>query len=276
MTGGEQAKKVSVVTGASSGIGAVLVRMLADRGDQVVLVARRKQKLEELAKEISEAGGSAVVRVADLAEPGVGEELVGWIDEELGRLDFLVNNAGFGKQAWLTEMDLSLMEQMFRVNVLGLIELSRAAVPLMKKGGGGSIVNVASVGGLVSHPLNVVYCSTKHAVMGFSKSLRLELKGSGINVVAVCPAATRTEFFERAKGEIPFDPMIQKNWVPAEKVAEVILRAENSRRAVVFPSWGAWFLCWADKWIPWASEIGNVRYRGKVVPLTRPEESGKD
>lgn len=265
MSKGAEQRKISVVTGASSGIGAVVARLLAARGDEVVLVARREEKLAELAQEIEKSGGKAVVRTADLAEPGVGDDLIGWVDVELGGIDFLVNNAGFGKQTWFDEMNLDLVEQMFRVNVLGLIELSRAAVPLMKRGGGGSIVNVASVGGLVSHPLNVVYCSSKHAVVGFSKSLRLELKGSGINVVAVCPAATRTEFFDRAKGEIPFDPMIEKNWVPAEKVAEVIVQAENSRHAVIFPTLGAWFLCWADKWIPWASEIGNIRYRDKVV-----------
>jgi NAD(P)-dependent dehydrogenase (short-subunit alcohol dehydrogenase family) len=211
----------------------------------------------------ADQGGMLEIRV------GAGDELVRWVGEELGRLDLLVNNAGFGKQSWFHEMEPDVTGRMFQVNVLSPMELSRAAIPLMRRGSGGSIVNVASVGGVVSHPLNVAYCASKHALVGFSKSLRLELKGSGINVVAVCPAATRTEFFEQARGEIPFDTMIESNWVPADTVARAVVRSEHSHRAVVFPTWGAWFLAWADRWLPWASELGNLRYRDRVMAAAR-------
>ena len=160
---------------------------------------------------------------------------------------------------------------MFAVNVLSPMALARAAVEVMRPRGSGSIVNVASVGGVVAHPLNVAYCASKHALVGFSESLRLELQGTGIRVVAVCPGATRTEFFEVARSNIPFSRMIDTFSGPAEHVARTIVRACHSRRPVVFPTWGAWFLHAADQWLPWLSRAGNVRYRNKVLRLAEQE-----
>lgn len=131
------------------------------------------------------------------------------------------------------------------------------------------IVNVASVGGLVAHPLNVAYCASKHALVGFSRALRLELAGTGIQVVTVCPAGTRTEFFEVARGEIPFPGTFDRLAAPPEKVARAIVRASRKRRGMVLPGWQAKLLCWADRWLPWLSAAGNVRYRDRVLADAR-------
>ncbi|MBW1881450.1 MAG: SDR family oxidoreductase [Deltaproteobacteria bacterium] len=257
--------RVVLITGASSGIGADAARLFAERGDRVILVARREDRLRELANGIEHAGGDATVQAVDLIDPEAPDALMAWVEKEYGRLDVLVNNAGFGIQDRFEDMPDVDVERMFRVNVLAPMALARASLPLLRKEGGGSIVNVASVGGVMAHPLNVAYCASKHALVGFSKSLRLELWGTGIDVVCVCPGATDTEFFDVARRDVPFDPMIAKNTVPALKVAAVLVRAAESRRALIFPTWGAWFLGWAEKWLPWAVRIGNVSYRDRVL-----------
>ena len=258
-------RPVTVITGASSGIGRSAAKLFAERGDTVVLVARSVDRLNELAGEIERSGHRAVVRAVDLADPEATSALVGWVETECGRLDNLINNAGFGMQCRYESMPWDDVERMFRVNVLSLMALSKAAIPLLKQSGGGSIVNVSSVGGVVSHPLNVAYCASKHAVVGFSKSLALELHGTGIRVVVVCPGATSTEFFDRAERDIPFDPMIEKAKVPPEMVAKVLVKATAIRRPVVFPTWGARLLFWADRALPWLSRYGNVKYRDRVL-----------
>ncbi|MBI5528284.1 MAG: SDR family NAD(P)-dependent oxidoreductase [Deltaproteobacteria bacterium] len=255
------------MTGATSGIGRAAARMFAARGDQVVLVGRRAEQLEALRAELVHGDRRALAMPADLADTAQAEEIIARTVESCGRIDILVNNAAFGLQSRFEEMTLETAARMFAVNVLSCMALARAAIPVMRRQGSGSIVNVASVGGLVAHPLNVAYCATKHALIGFSKSLRLELKGSGIRVVVVCPGATRTEFFERASADIPFAPMIERFARPPEVVARAIVKASRSRRALVFPTLDAWFLYFVDRWLPWLSEAGNLRYRDTVIRM---------
>jgi short-subunit dehydrogenase len=200
----------------------------------LVVVARRQAELAELADELSQAGAEAFVLPTDLSVIEQIEEVIPETLERFGRVDVLVNNAGYGKQCRFEEMGTAEVERMFRVNVLAPMILARAACQPMRRQGRGSIINVASVGGVVAHPLNVAYCASKHALVGFSKSLRLELRGTGISVTAVCPAATRTEFFEVARGEIPFARFIDSTAVSPERVARVIVDASLQDRAVVF------------------------------------------
>ena len=256
---------VTIVTGASSGIGRATARLFAARGHRVVLAARSAPALEQLQGDLLRAGGEVLVAPVDLADPAQGAALVDQTVKAFGRLDVLVNNAGYGSQCRFEEMPPDEVARMFAVNVLSCMAAARAAVPILRRQGGGSIVNVASVGGLVAHPLNVAYCASKHALVGFSRSLRLELKGSGIRVTAVCPGATRTEFFAVARGGIPFAPMIDRFALPPEVVARAIVRASRKNRALVFPSLGAWLLYLADRWLPWLSEAGNIAYRNRVL-----------
>ncbi len=257
--------QVVLITGASSGIGASAARLFGAQGARVVLVARRRERLEQLADELGRVGTNATVLAADMTCPNEVEALVPRVVADLGRLDVLVNNAGYGTQCRFEDMVASDVARMFAVNVAAPMALARAAVPVMRAQGGGSILNVASVGGVVAHPLNVAYCASKHALVGFSKSLRLELKGTGVRVTAVCPGATKTEFFDVALRDIPFGSVVETYAVPADTVAHVLLKASRSNRAVVFTTWSAWFLYAADRWLPWASEAGNVRYRDQVL-----------
>ena len=260
--------RVVVVTGASSGIGQAASRMFAARGCRVALVARRRERLDRLRDELVAAGGEALALQADLTAEDETDAVLPKVVETWGRLDVLVNNAGYGVQQRFEDMPPEAVARMFRLNVLSAMALSRAALGPMRASGGGSIVNVASVGGVVAHPLNVAYCASKHALVGFSKSLRLECLGTGVRVTAVCPGSTRTEFFDVAKRDIPFDGMIERWSVPPEKVARAIVRAADGNRALVFPTWSAWFLFFADRWLSPLSQRGNVRYRDRVLART--------
>jgi short-subunit dehydrogenase len=258
-------QRVVIVTGASSGIGAAATRAFAAEGAHLTLVARRADRLESLRRELEAAGTEVQVVALDLALPESADELVRAALDRWSRVDVLVNNAGFGKQSAFEEMTNDAVAAMFQVNVLAAMAAARAVVPVMRKQGSGSIVNVASVGGVVAHPLNVAYCASKHALVGFSKAVGLGLAGTGIGVTAVCPGATRTEFFDVARGPIPFDAMIDRWSVPAEVVADTIVKASAGHRELVFPTLSAWFLYWADRWLPWASRAGNLRYRDTVL-----------
>ncbi len=273
MTGTGSGEKVAVITGASAGIGVSVAGLFCQAGYRVVLAARRAERLVELQDELLEAGGEARAVPVDLADAGGAETLVSSTLDAYGRLDVLVNNAGFGTQRRFVETDPETMISMFNVNVISAMVLARAAARIMLEQGSGSIVNVASVGGVVAHPLNVVYCASKHALVGFSRSLRLELKGSGVSVTAVCPGATRTEFFDVARADIPFDSMIDRFAAPPETVARAILAATRGNRALIFPTWSASFLHWADRWLPWLSQAGNLRYRDKVLQLAATQDS---
>lgn len=269
MAEAQKDSKVVVITGASSGIGIAAAKLFCVRGYRVVLAARRAERLEDLRDELAEGGGEALAVPLDLADVDGAGALVTRTMEAYGRLDVLVNNAGFGTQRRFVETDPSTMAAMFNVNVLSAMVLARAAARVMLDQGSGSIVNVASVGGVVAHPLNVVYCASKHAMVGFSRSLRLELEGTGVGVTAVCPGATRTEFFDVARADIPFDGMIDRFAASPATVARTILAATGKNRALMFPTWSAWFLYWADRWLPWLSQAGNLRYRDRVLQMTQ-------
>ena len=271
MAGTEQDSMVVVITGASAGIGIATAKLFSDRGYRVVLAARRAERLVDLQDELTDSGGQALAVPMDLADVGSAEALITRTMDTCGRLDVLVNNAGFGAQRRFVETDLETMVAMFNVNVLSAMALARAAARVMLEQGSGSIVNVASVGGVVAHPLNVVYCASKHALVGFSRSLRLELLGTGVSVTAVCPGATRTEFFDVARADIPFDSIIDRFAAPPLTVARTILAAAGKNRALMFPTWSAWFLYWADRWLPWLSQAGNLRYRDKVLQMARDQ-----
>ena len=275
MAESQRDSKVVVITGASAGIGISAAKLFCARGYRVVLAARRVERLVDLRDELAEGGGEALAVPLDLAETDGVEALISRTMDTYGRLDVLVNNAGFGAQRRFVETDPSTMAAMFNVNVLSAMVLARAAARVMLEQGSGSIVNVASVGGVVAHPLNVVYCASKHALVGFSRSLRLELMGTGVGVTAVCPGATRTEFFDVARADIPFDSLIDRFAVPPITVAQTILAAAGKNRALIFPTWGAWFLYWADRWLPWLSQAGNLRYRDKVLRMAK-DETAKD
>jgi short-subunit dehydrogenase len=187
---------VGIVTGASSGIGAQLARDLAGRGMRVALLARRVDRLEQLAADIARAGGEAIPVRCDVAERTAVERAVETVLARTGgRVDLLVNNAGYGRHVLFKDHDLADVERMMVTNYLGTVYATKAVLPAMRARGRGWIVNVSSVAGRLGQPDEVAYAASKFAVTGFSESLAYELTPLGIHVMVVYPALVRTEMF---------------------------------------------------------------------------------
>src|SRR5437867_9896322 len=184
-----------LVTGASSCIGAQLARDLAARGMRVALLARRADRLGAVATEIRSAGGEAAVEVCDVAERASVERAVGTVLDRWGRVDLLVNNAGYGRHILFKDHDVADIERMMRTNYLGTVYATKAVLPEMRGRGRGWIVNVASVAGKLGQPDEAAYSASKFAVAGLSEALSYELAPLGIHVMTVYPALIRTEMF---------------------------------------------------------------------------------
>ena len=182
-----------VITGASSGIGEATALALAAEGAGVALGARRKDRIDELAKRIEGDGGRAVAIEADVADEAQARELIETAAQELDGIDGLVNNAGVMLLGLVQGADTEEWRRMVDVNVLGLLYCTHAAVPLMRDGGGGDIVNVASVAGRQANMGSAVYNLTKFGVVAFSEALRQECLHLGIRVSSIEPGYVATE-----------------------------------------------------------------------------------
>ena len=189
--------KVVIVTGASSGIGEATARQFGREGARVVLAARRLDRLEALAREINGmgTGAAALVVEADLSRLEDIQSLISQTMDTFGRIDVLVNNAGFGRLDWLENLDPKKdIEAQFDVNVLGVVQTTRQALPEMIRQGSGHIINMCSMAGLIATPTYTIYAACKHAVHGFSEALRREVKPWGIDVSLIYPGGVATEF----------------------------------------------------------------------------------
>ena len=186
----------AIVTGASSGIGRETALAFARRGANVALAARRGDRLRALAAEIEYTGRRAVVIPTDIARTDDVDRMVQSTLDAFGRIDVLVNNAGFGFSGTIEQTSEADMREMLDVNYMGAFNAIRAVLPHMRAQGGGHIVNVASVVGKIAFPYHGAYSATKFAMIAMTEALRGELDGSSITVTAVLPASTRTEFFE--------------------------------------------------------------------------------
>ncbi len=226
------AARVALVTGASSGIGEVFARRLARAGSRVVLVARRKERLEALAREL----GNAEALTADLATDA-GVEAVERLIGDTDQLDLLVNNAGFGTVGLFHNADADAQERMQRLHVMATLRLSRAALPGMVARARGAIVNVSSVAAFVQGPGNVGYCASKAWINSFSEGLHMEMRRlrSPVQIQALCPGFTRSEFQDTAgidRRTIPGGL-----WLPAEKVVDASLAGLEKGKLFVVPGW---------------------------------------
>ena len=231
----QHGKRRALVTGASAGIGEAFARALAAQQHDLVLVARRRDRLDALAKELSERHHvAAATRVADLSE-----------DSELGELaesvasdppDLLVNNAGFGTVGAFAELDLERELEQIRLNVVALVRLTRAALPGMLARGRGGIVNVSSLAGESAGPFNATYAATKAYVTSFSESLHEEVRGTGVVVQALLPGFTRTEFQEVAGMDPGSVPAFA--WMSPEQVVAASLAALSRGDAICIPGLG--------------------------------------
>lgn len=188
--------KAALITGASAGLGKEFAWLFAADGHDVVLVARRKDKLEELAKEIQakHANVKAHVVAEDLASPGASERIVKALADLGVEIEFLVNNAGFGGTGPFAESDLARQLEMVQVNVNVLMTLTRLLLPAMIARQSGRILNIGSTAGFVPGPYMSVYYASKAFVNSFTEALSVELAGTGVTVTVSCPGATATEF----------------------------------------------------------------------------------
>jgi len=215
---GRLAGKVALVTGASRGIGRAIGRSFGGEGGAVALSARSASDLQDAVREVEAAGGRAVAIAGDVSDPDQATRMVTETVAKLGRLDILVNNAGIGCRGRVDELAIADWDRVFAVNLRGVFLVTRAAVPVMKKQGGGHIVNIASVAGLVANPGISAYNATKFGLMGFSESLMLELRHDHIKVSVICPGSTDTSF-----GSGPQGGPGKENFLAASDVAEAVL-----------------------------------------------------
>jgi NAD(P)-dependent dehydrogenase (short-subunit alcohol dehydrogenase family) len=190
---------VALVTGASSGIGEASALALARRGYRVVVAARRAERLETLAKQITTEGGEALAVATDLADGAATSDLVARCLEAFGRVDVLVNNAGFSPGAALEQVSRDELRHIFEVNLFAALQLVGELVPVMREQGGGRIVNVGSLGGSVAAPLAIPYSATKAGLDAATRGMRLELAPWRIRVSLVIPGFVDTAVFENAR-----------------------------------------------------------------------------
>jgi short-subunit dehydrogenase len=224
-----------LVTGASSGIGRLLALRLARAGASVALVARREEELRKLASEIESLGAQALALpcdVADAEQVGAAAERA---LEHFGRIDLLVNNAGYGHHRRFLEWDVADMERMMRVNYLGSLYFTKALLPSMVARREGWVVFVASVAGRLGIPDESAYSASKFAVVGLAEALSLEVEDAGIHVLTVCPGAVRTPFFD-AEALERMPASARRSMVEPEALVEEILAAlASGRREITYP-----------------------------------------
>jgi short-subunit dehydrogenase len=227
--------ETALITGASSGIGRELASVIAKDRIDLVLVARRRERLDELATEISRKYAVTVeVVVADLSRAGEAERVFQAARARSGAIDVLVNNAGVGVHGLFADTALSREVEMIQINVIALTELTKHCVPGMIERRHGRIVNVASTAAFQPGPLMAVYYATKAHVLSFTEALAEELSGTGVTATALCPGPTRTEFQQRAGfGDVPLlrGPLV---W-DAARVARVGWEGAKRGKRVVVP-----------------------------------------
>ena len=229
-----QSKGLAVVTGASSGIGAVYADRLARRGYDLLLVARSQEAMSDLAKKLVVQTRRKVQAVAtDLTDPKHLAELERILRPD-SRITLLVNNAGLGATRPLMDSDVADMSRMIALNVEALTRLTYAAVPEFLKRGSGTIINIGSIVGIAPELLNGVYGGTKAFVLAFSQSLRHELAGTGVKVQVVLPGATATNFWSIA-GK-PVEHLPQEIVMSAEDMVDTALAGLDQREFVTIPA----------------------------------------
>ena len=222
--------KVAAITGASSGIGEATALALASRGAAVALAARRSDRIEALAQRIEDEGGRAIALPTDVGDERQARAFIEHAYEHLGRLDILVNNAGLMLLGPVEGADTADWRRMFDVNVFGVLYCTHAALPVMREGGGGHIVNVSSVAGRRAGLGAGVYNFTKFGLTGFSEALRQEALHMNVRVTVVEPGFVETEL----QGHNAGNEMIMAATEKArEKIGEV-LQAEDIAEAIAY------------------------------------------
>jgi uncharacterized protein len=229
-------ERVTLITGASAGIGTELARVFASNGHRVALVARRADRLATLAGEIAACGGAAPIVIGcDLEQPDAGDRITAALAAAGVEVEYLVNNAGFGLFGRAVELDREQQLGIIAVNIRCMTDLTlRLADQVIRNGGG--ILNVGSIAGFLPGPGMAVYYASKAYVLSFTEALRGELAGRGVRVTALCPGPVPSEFQERAGFQPGFDSAILN--VEAAEVAKAGYRGLMADKRVVLPGLG--------------------------------------
>ena len=253
-------KAIVVVTGASSGIGAEMARGLARRGFPLLLVARRRERLDELANEVGLENSVAVeVMPLDLSDANARATLADRLRNE--PIAGLCNSAGFGTSGVFHEMQAERESEEITVNVLALMELTHAVLPGMVERGAGAVLNIASIAGFQPVPYMAVYSATKAFVQTFSEAVHEELHGTGVSVTVLCPGPVPTEWAEIANAERFSIPAAQ---VSPQDVAEAAIRGMIAGKRSVVPGMVPKFVSTSGRFAPRTVLLPAIRIGNRI------------
>ena len=253
----------TVITGASSGIGAAFARKLAARGRNVLLVARSEDNLITMCNELGRASGVRAHYIAmDLLQPDAAAQLFEETQRRGLLVEMLVNNAGFGSMSDFSELDLARELEMIDLNVKSLVDLTHRFLKPMRERKQGTIINVASTAGFQPVPYMATYAATKAFVLSFSQALWEENRQHGVHVMALCPGVTDTNFFAASKMDRP--PM--RTIETPEEVVDTALRALARRKPSVISGWTNWLAIEAERFVPrsFVIKIAGKALRSKL------------
>jgi len=249
----------TLITGASSGIGAAFARKFAALGRNVLLVARSEEKLITICNELGRMSGIRAQYFAiDLTEPNGPARLFEETKKRGLEIDTLVNNAGFGAMGYFDKLDLARELEMIQLNVTALVDLTNRFLLPMRDRKQGTIINVGSTAGFQPVPFMATYAATKAFVLTFSEALSEENRPFGVHVMALCPGVTETNFFEAAKMDRP--PM-RLSQTP-EEVVETAIRGLRRRKSVIISGWPNRLTVFAERFFPRAVVL---RITGKAL-----------
>ncbi|MEN7982340.1 MAG: SDR family NAD(P)-dependent oxidoreductase [Nanoarchaeota archaeon] len=248
-------KKITLVTGASSGLGKDIARRLCKNGHIVYVTARRKNELINLQKKCSNYNGEIKIISGDLSNKNFRENAVSQILKEEGKIDYLINNAGFGKVISFEKQSVDEIQKMFDLNVVAYLHLTNLVLKNMLKRNKGKIIHIGSVATFVPRPYYTIYNSTKSAIYTFNRSLKFELKKTNVSSSMVLVPKIKTDFaqtafenynVEKAKKYISD---FNKSAEDSEIIAKKIIKKLNSNKEIIIPNFRA-FICYLSRYFP--------------------------
>lgn len=261
-----------LITGASAGIGRELARLFAADGAHLVLAARRKDRLDQLAAELAKSHGIRANAIeSNLAAPGAAQQLQKALVQQGLRVDVLVNNAGFGALGRVTDLPFDCLTDMLQVNMVALTQLTRLLLPDMIDRGRGGVLNVSSTAAFQAGPNMAVYYATKTYVLHFTEALAEELRGTGVTASCLCPGPTLTEF--QAVAGMEDSPIFRMGPMLAEPVARIGHRGFRRGKTIIVAGWRNWLGTCAVKFAPRRLVRRVVHGLNRLDPKAHPPSS---